>query len=71
MMPMNQSRGDAGRVKLYVGVIWIRDQPGRRVSVWAENPQAAKEQVEAEYGKGHVLTLHNDEDSERPRVEPG
>ena len=54
-------------MKLYVGAIWIGDQPGKRVSVWAENGQAAQEQVEAEYGKGHVLTLHNKEDAERPR----
>jgi len=64
---MNQSRREAGRVKLYVGVIWIGDQPGRRLSVWAENPEAAQEQVEAEYGKGHVFTLRNEEDAERPR----
>jgi hypothetical protein len=35
--------------------------------VWAENSTAATEQVEAEYGKGHVISLHNEEDAERPR----
>jgi hypothetical protein len=54
-------------VKLYVGVIWIGDKPGKRISVWAENPKAAREQVEAEHGKGHVISLYNQEDAERPR----
>ena len=64
---MSQLRSEGGRMQLYVGVIWIGDMPGRRVSVWAENPHMAKEQVEAEHGKGHVLTLANEEDAERPR----
>jgi hypothetical protein len=65
--PMNQSRREANRVKHYVGVIWIDDKPGRRISVSAENPKAAREQVETEYGKGHVISLHSEEDAERPR----
>jgi len=64
---MNQSRREGNRVKLYEGVIWIGDKPGKRISVWAENPTAAREQVEAEYGKGHVIYLTNEQDAERPR----
>jgi hypothetical protein len=64
---MKQSRREGNREKLYVGVIWIGDKPGKRISVWAENPTAATEQVEAEYGKGHAFTLTNQEDAERPR----
>ena len=65
--PMKQSRREGNPVKLYVGVIWIDDKPGRRISVWAENPKAAREQVEGKYGKGHVISLHNAEDAARPR----
>jgi hypothetical protein len=54
---MNQSRRKGKGLKLYVGVIWIGDKPGKRISVWADNPTAAREQVEAEYGKGHVISL--------------
>jgi hypothetical protein len=64
---MKQSRREGNRENLYVGVIWIGDKPGKRISVWSENPTAAREQVEAEYGKGHVISLHNDEDGESPR----
>jgi hypothetical protein len=64
---MKQSRREGLRVKLYVGVIWIGDKPGKRISVWAENPTAARVQVEAEYGKGHVTSLYNEEDAEQPR----
>jgi hypothetical protein len=48
-------------------VIWIGDKPGKYVSVWAENPIAAREQVDAEYGKGQVISLYTEEDAERPR----
>ena len=64
---MNQSRREGNRMKLYADVIWIGDKPGKRISVRAENTTAAREQVEAEYGKGHVITLSNEEDAERPR----
>ncbi len=65
--PMKQSRREGDQEKLYVGVIWIGDKSGKRISVWAENPAAAREQVEAEYGQGHVISLHGEEDAERPR----
>jgi hypothetical protein len=64
---MNQSRRKGKRVKLYAGVIWIGDKPGKRISVWAENPAAATQQVEAEYGTGHIISLSNEEDAQRPR----
>jgi hypothetical protein len=56
-----------GPVKLFVGVIWIGGKPGERISVWADSPNAAREQVEAQYGKGHVISLHNEHDADRPR----
>ena len=53
---MKQSRREGDREKLYVGVIWIGDKPGKRISVWAENSTAAQEQVEAEYGNCLLYT---------------
>jgi hypothetical protein len=64
---MKQWRREGNRETLYAGVIWIGHKPGKRITVRAENPTAAREQVEAEYGKGHVISLHNEEDAERSR----
>ena len=52
-------------------MIWEDDsrKPGRRVSVLAESLDQAKEQLEKEYGEGHVFDLHNEEDAARPRTE--
>jgi len=51
----------------YRAIIWIRDSDrrGQRVSVLAENLKEAKEKLEAEYGEGNVLDLHNEEDAAR------
>jgi hypothetical protein len=56
-------------MKVYRAMIWIRgsDRPGRRVSVLAETLMEAKEKLEAEYGKGNVFALHNEEDAAQPR----
>jgi hypothetical protein len=56
-------------MKLYKAIIWIRDsdKPGRHVEVLAETLAEAKEKLVAQYGKGNVFNLHNQEDSERPR----
>jgi hypothetical protein len=51
----------------YVGFIWIGDEPGVRLSVWARSADAARELVEAEYGSGHPYSIWNEEDASRPR----
>jgi hypothetical protein len=59
-------------MKLYHAMIWARnpdgtEKPGKRVSVLAENIHEAREKLEAEYGKGNVYCLSNEEDAERIR----
>ncbi|MCQ0033772.1 hypothetical protein [Burkholderia glumae] len=65
---MSEKLGE-GNVKLYCAIIWVRDsdQPGKRVSVLAENLREAKEKLESEYGEGNVFDLHNEEDAARRR----
>jgi hypothetical protein len=48
---------------------WIRDQDesGQRASVLAETLDEAKEKLEAQFGKGNVFDLHNEEDAAQPR----
>lgn len=53
--------------KEYVGYIWINDEPGQRLSVWARSSGEARRKVEEEYGEGHVCSIWNEEDSNRPR----
>jgi hypothetical protein len=43
------------------------DEPGRRVSVRAVSLEEARKLLEAEYGKGSVLNLHNEDDAARTR----
>jgi hypothetical protein len=38
-----------------------------RVSVFARNLDEAKEKLEAEYGRGRVASLWNEEDAKKPR----
>jgi hypothetical protein len=56
-------------VRLYRATIWTSDpnRPGQRVSALAEGLDEAMEKLEAEYGKGNVFNLHNEEDAARPR----
>jgi hypothetical protein len=51
----------------YVGYIWIAEGPGIRFSIPAQSPDEAREAIEAEYGKGHVISLWNEDDSSKPR----
>jgi hypothetical protein len=51
----------------YVGIIWIGEDPGIRLAVEAESLAEAKAKVEDQYGKGHVLTLYNEDDARRRR----
>lgn len=59
-MPVNSERE-------YVGLIWIGDGSGIRLSVLASSIEEAQAQVVAQYGEGHVMTLHNEEDARGPR----
>jgi hypothetical protein len=52
----------------FVGFIWIGDQPGIRLSVWAHTGEEARAQVVAEHGEGHVISLRNEDDARKPRV---
>jgi len=55
-----------GTLKEYIGTIWIGDEPGRHLSVWARTGGEARDKVVAEYGEGHVITLHNEADAPKP-----
>jgi hypothetical protein len=46
-------------LKEYVGFIWIGDEPGKRLSVWATSPREARAMVIEEFGEGHVISLRN------------
>jgi hypothetical protein len=54
-------------VRDYVGVIWIGDAPGKRFSILATSLDAAQQELEAIYGVGHIFTLHNENDANKPR----
>ena len=56
-----------GLEKEYVGLIWIGDDPGIRLSIWAPTGAAAMAKVVELYGEGHVITLTNEADARRPR----
>jgi hypothetical protein len=55
--------------KLYVAMVWLHgsNEPGKRVNVSAESLEAAKAALEAEYGKGAVFNLYNEEEANRVR----
>ncbi len=51
----------------YKAIIWIGDKPGQRATVFAKSLSEARMKLEDEYGKGHVISLWNEEAAERPR----
>lgn len=51
----------------YVGFIWIGDEPGRRLEIFARSGEEAWQKVLDEYGEGHVISLWNEEDAKKPR----
>ncbi|MGB6056896.1 MAG: hypothetical protein WBF71_01425 [Microthrixaceae bacterium] len=61
------SDSDHKRLKEYVGYIWIGNEPGQRINVWAESADEAARKVEAEYGEGHPFSIRNPDDAERKR----
>lgn len=54
-------------MKTYIGYIWIADQPGTRLSLSARSSEEALAAVEVQYGKGHVVSLWNEESAAEPR----
>jgi hypothetical protein len=54
-------------MKLYNAIVWIREEPGVRVSVRAESLDDASRRLEAEYGKDTVVSLWDEEEAGRPR----
>lgn len=52
--------------KEYVGIIWIGDDPGIRLRVFAPSGREARALVISEYGEGHVIIMWNEGDA-RPR----
>jgi hypothetical protein len=60
--------GDDRSMRLYKAIISLDSaKPGKRVTVMAHSLDEAEEKLEAEYGKGTVFDLHNEEDANRPR----
>lgn len=54
-------------MRQFVGFIWIGEDPGIRLSVQARNVSEAKAMVIAEHGQGHVISLWNEDDANKPR----
>lgn len=50
----------------YVGFIWIGDDPGIRLSVWAPSGDEARSKVVEQFGERHVISLWNEADAARP-----
>jgi hypothetical protein len=54
-------------MKLYQAIVWIRDEPGIRVSISAESSDDARRQLEAEHGEEAVISLWSEDEAGRPR----
>lgn len=54
-------------LKEYVGLIWIGDEPGKRISVMARGPDEAQALVKDEYSEGHITPIWNEADANHPR----
>ena len=55
--------------KLYRAIISTDSgRPAQRVSVLAPDLESAMERLEAQYGRGNVFNLHNEEDAAKPRA---
>jgi len=57
--------------KEFVGFIWIDDQPGIRLCVHAESGEEARRKIVSEYGEGHIISLWNEEDANKPTSPQG
>jgi hypothetical protein len=58
---------DERPLKEYVGFIWIGEEPGIRLNVWAVDSEDAWTKVVADYGEGHVISIWNEADASKPR----
>ena len=54
-------------MKEYVGFIWVGDEPGTRLSIWARSLSEASALVKAEFGEGHPTSLWNEDDAAKLR----
>ncbi len=58
--------GDEDDVKVYIGFIWIDEQPGIRFQVEARSLPEARALVVEEYGDG-VISMRNEDDASSAR----
>ncbi|MBB5825707.1 hypothetical protein HDA31_001896 [Micromonospora carbonacea subsp. aurantiaca] len=54
-------------MRVYVGFVWMADQPGIRLRLRARSPEDARARVVEEHGEGHVISLWSEEDASKPR----
>jgi hypothetical protein len=64
---MDSMSGPERPLREFVGLIWIADEPGLRLSVMAHSVEDARAMVVAEHGEGHAISLWNEEDASKPR----
>lgn len=62
-----QAANEQGMLREYIGFIWIGDEPGVRLRVWAKSLDEADDLVNARFGAGHVVSIWNEEDAQKPR----
>lgn len=65
MRPIEEA--DSAPMKPFVGYVWIGDEPGVRLRLSARSAEEALATVEAKYGKGHVVSVWNEDDAYKPR----
>ena len=61
------SKTQSSVTKEFIGLIWIGDEPGKRLSIMASSPEEAMAAVERKYGTGHVVSLWNEDDAAKER----
>jgi hypothetical protein len=54
-------------LKEYVGIVWVGDEPGKRVSVLASSPTEAAEKLKQQYGAQVHYSVYNEDDANRRR----
>jgi hypothetical protein len=64
---MKENVGEEATLQRYIAMIWVDEQPGRRVATLAASLAEARAKLEAEYGIGTVFDLHNEKDAAQPR----
>jgi len=51
----------------YKALVWVGDDPGIRVELYARNLEEATLQLKERYGREAVISLWNDDDAQKPR----